>query len=54
MPTDFEVFGVKKQKGIKDHRGNYITSTGHRIDDYTLKDTTVLKKELKMRLSQMF
>ena len=33
---DFDVLHFKKYKNFTDHQGNFITITGHKIDDYLL------------------
>ena len=33
---DFDILQFKKYKNFTDHQGNYITVTGHKIDDFLL------------------
>ena len=38
VPMEYDMIKDKKVKNYTDHRGNYITKTGHLIDDYLLND----------------
>jgi hypothetical protein len=36
IPSDFELLKLKKIKNYRDHQGNYITKTGHLINDFAI------------------
>ena len=38
VPMDYDMIKDKKVKNYTDHKGNYITKTGHLIDDYLLNE----------------
>ena len=35
-PSDFELLRLDKINHYTDHQGNYITKTGHKIDNYAI------------------
>ncbi|CDW91790.1 folylpolyglutamate synthase [Stylonychia lemnae] len=35
--SDFDIIKVKKVSHFTDHQGNYLTKTGHKIDDFSLQ-----------------
>ena len=36
MISDFDIIHVQKMEHFTDHKGNYLTRTGHKIDDFSL------------------
>lgn len=42
---DFDVLHFKKFKNFTDHQGNFITITGHKIDDYLIGAPKVFNDE---------
>ena len=34
--SDFDIIHVHKYQHFTDHRGNFLTKTGHKIDDFSL------------------
>ena len=36
MNSDFEVIHIHKMTHFTDHRGNFLTKTGHKIDDFSI------------------
>lgn len=42
---DFDILHYKKFKNFTDHQGNFITITGHKIDDYLLNPNKLANEE---------
>ncbi len=42
---DFDVLHFKKFKNFTDHQGNFITITGHKIDDYLIGQSKSFQDE---------
>lgn len=34
--SDFDIIHIHKMTHFTDHRGNYLTKTGHKIDDFSI------------------
>lgn len=51
--SDFDIIHVHKLTHFTDHIGNYLTKTGHKIDDFSLDPTTEKSHDSKINLKQV-
>lgn len=52
VPTDYDMIHCKKYDHYTDHKGNYITKTGHLIDDYLVSDPAENNDQAKMIINK--